>query len=70
MISNENGVNVSARSDGSINVQLVLESVGGGGHFDSAGAYFAGATLEEAETTIIGAIDLYMNNLNSEDNND
>lgn len=70
MISNDNGVNVSARSDGSINVQLVLEAVGGGGHFDSAGAYFAGATLEEAEATVIGAIDLYMSNLDSEENND
>ena len=69
MILSGNNVNVSARSDGSINVQLVLEQVGGGGHFDSAGACFENSTLEEAEMRIMGAVDVYMNNLASEQEN-
>ncbi|MBP3370590.1 MAG: DHH family phosphoesterase [Clostridia bacterium] len=69
MILSGSGVNVSARSDGSINVQLVLEQVGGGGHFDSAGAFFQNTTLNEAEERIKGAIDVYMNNLASEQEN-
>ncbi len=70
MILSGDDVNISARSDGSINVQLVLEQVGGGGHFDSAGACFANTTLETAEERIIEAIDTYMENLTSEENND
>lgn len=69
MILSGSNVNVSARSDGSINVQLVLEQVGGGGHFDSAGACFENATLEEAEALIMGAIDVYMSNIASEQEN-
>ena len=34
----DNAVHISGRSDGSINVQLILEHLGGGGRFDSAGA--------------------------------
>lgn len=59
-------VNVSARSDGSINVQLVLEQVGGGGHFDAAGAAFENCSLEDAENAIISAIDTYLANASNE----
>ncbi len=34
----ENGINLSARSDGSVNVINIAKSIGGGGHFQSAGA--------------------------------
>ncbi len=34
----ENKIHISARSAGRINVQLILERIGGGGHFDVAGA--------------------------------
>ena len=63
-------VNVSARSDGSINVQLILEQVGGGGHFDAAGAAFEECTLEEAELKLTAAIDNYLDNLAAEKNNE
>lgn len=63
-------VNVSARSDGSINVQLILEQVGGGGHFDAAGAAFEECTLEEAEQRLTVAIDNYLDNLAAEKNNE
>ena len=31
-------IHISARSSGSLNVQLILEKIGGGGHYDAAGA--------------------------------
>ena len=55
-------VNVSARSNGKINVQLILEKLGGGGHFDSAGAQFSGTTLYEAAERLKSAIDEYLDN--------
>lgn len=62
-------VHVSARSDGSINVQLILEQVGGGGHFDAAGAAFEDCSLAEAEQTLTDAIDSYLDSLASENGN-
>jgi c-di-AMP phosphodiesterase-like protein len=59
-------VNVSARSNGSINVQLIAEQLGGGGHFDMAGAAIKDSTLEDAEKLLIGAIDTYFNNLETD----
>ncbi len=52
-------VHISARSAGLVNVQQILETIGGGGHFDMAGAALSGNTLEEAETILRGAIDQY-----------
>ena len=54
-------VHISARSDGSINVQLILEKIGGGGHFDVAGAALAESELKEAEQLLLQAIDNYFN---------
>ena len=54
-----NTVNISARSDGSINVQLIVEQLGGGGHFDMAGAAIADTSLKDAETMLTEAIDKY-----------
>ncbi|MBO5415244.1 MAG: DHH family phosphoesterase [Clostridia bacterium] len=50
-------VHISARSNGKINVQLILERIGGGGHFDVAGASVADRSLEEAKALLIEAID-------------
>lgn len=52
-------VHISGRSQGKINVQLILEKLGGGGHFDSAGAQIKNATIEEAEQVLHIAIDEY-----------
>ena len=50
----EKGLCLSARSDGSINVQIVMESIGGGGHLTVAGAQFGkDGTIEEIENKII-----------------
>lgn len=45
-------VKVSARSDGEVNVQFLLEKIGGGGHQASAAALFNGRTLAEVEELI------------------
>lgn len=50
-------VHISARSNGRINVQLILEELKGGGHYDAAGAQLAGVTLKEAVDLLKGAID-------------
>lgn len=38
---------ISGRSSGDINVQIVLEELGGGGHMNMAGAKMSGVTIEE-----------------------
>lgn len=44
---NEKGVSISARSDGSVNVQVMMEELGGGGHQTVAGVQVKGVTAEE-----------------------
>ena len=53
-------IHVSARSVGTINVQLILEQLRGGGHFDAAGAQITGATTDEVVALLKGAIDRYL----------
>ena len=48
---------VSARSIDEINVQLIMERLGGGGHMNTAGAQLTGCTLEDAKQTIQNTID-------------
>ncbi len=48
---------VSARSIDEINVQLVMERLGGGGHMNSAGAQLTDCTLEGAKRTIENTLD-------------
>ncbi len=55
-----NGVNISARSFGRINVQLIMEKIGGGGHLTMAGAQMAGITPEEARKRVEEAIDAFL----------
>ncbi len=52
-------IHISARSDGTVNVQLILEKIGGGGHFDMAGAALADRSVEEAKRLLCEAIDEY-----------
>ena len=55
----EDTVHISARSSGSINVQLILERLGGGGHFDVAGAQLKNSGLDAALKALKDAIDDY-----------
>lgn len=57
---NENGIFISGRSIGSVNAQLVLEQLGGGGNQSVAGARIEGVTCEEAESRLLVAIDNYL----------
>ena len=50
-------IHISARSNGTINVQLILEKLKGGGHFDAAGAQVQGSTMEQATALLTAAID-------------
>ena len=56
----EGGVNLSARSIGSLNVQVLLEQLGGGGNMSAAGAQMAHTTVAEAEARLKEAIDEYL----------
>ena len=59
LVKIENQVHISARSDGTINVQLILERLKGGGHFDVAGAQINGKTMAGAIVMLKDAIDDY-----------
>ena len=50
-------IHISARSNGTINVQLILEKLKGGGHFDAAGAQVRESTMEQATALLTAAID-------------
>ncbi len=59
LVSIENRIHVSARSNGSINVQLILEKIGGGGHFDSAAAAISDSDMKSVLYMLKDAIDSY-----------
>ena len=50
---NDGGIGVGARSKGKVNVQVVMEALGGGGHRTVAGAQLQGMTIEEAKQAIL-----------------
>ena len=51
---------ISGRSIGDINVQVILEKLGGGGHITVAGAQLHELTLEEAKKLVIEKINEYL----------
>ena len=53
------GVSMSARSLGEINVQLILEGLGGGGNSTTAGGYVPNSTVTQVHTRLTAAIDKY-----------
>jgi len=53
-------IGISARSLGDINVQLIMERLGGGGHLTNAAAQLSDITIEEAEQQLRAAIDDYL----------
>ena len=58
----ENTVTISARSRDKINVQIIMQRLGGGGHFDMAGARLTHTTLEAACVQLKTVLDEYMDN--------
>jgi c-di-AMP phosphodiesterase-like protein len=57
LYSTRGGVGISARSRGLVNVQRIMEQIGGGGHFTVAGAQLAGADLQEVRRQLLGLLD-------------
>lgn len=55
----EDKVCISGRSIGDINVQVILEKLGGGGHITLAGAQVEGMSIEEAKQELINRINEY-----------
>ena len=55
-------IQISARSMGEVNVQVILEKLGGGGHLTMAGAQLKDTTLEDAKNQILSAIAEYREN--------
>ena len=55
----EDTIYISARSLGKVNVQIILETFNGGGHFDSAGAQVRNSTLKDVLILLKKTIDEY-----------
>jgi len=61
-------INISARSMGKVNVQLIMEKLGGGGHQTMAACQLECESYEEAASLLKEAIDSYENNSNGGNN--
>ena len=53
-------MNLSARSLGEINVQLIMEKLGGGGNSTTAGGQIPDGTVDAVREQLIAAIDQYL----------
>ncbi|APG70200.1 DHH family phosphoesterase [Lactobacillus delbrueckii subsp. lactis] len=53
-------VGISARSMGHINVQVIMEKMGGGGHLSNAATQIKDITVKEASQRLLAAIDEYL----------
>ena len=58
-----NKICISGRSIGDINVQVILEKLGGGGHITLAGAQVEGMTMEETKQELINRIHEYFSEI-------
>ncbi|MBS4189853.1 DHH family phosphoesterase [Bacillus sp. FJAT-49705] len=56
----EHSVGVSARSLGDINVQVIMESLNGGGHLTNAATQLADLSVDEVEVQLQAAIEEYL----------
>ncbi len=56
-------VEISSRSMGAVNVQLIMERLGGGGHLNMAAAQIKDVDIEDAHRTLLAAIDDYFDTL-------
>jgi c-di-AMP phosphodiesterase-like protein len=56
MFENAGAINISARSFGEINVQVIMESLGGGGHQTMAACQLKGYDMVNARAVLENAI--------------
>jgi c-di-AMP phosphodiesterase-like protein len=61
----ENTVGLSARSTGELNVQVIMEFFGGGGHQNVAGAQVKGDTLENILARVVDVSQDYIKEYDS-----
>ena len=61
------GISISGRSSGDVNVQMIMEKLGGGGHMTVAGAQLQGSSVEEAKEKLKSAIMEYMEDYKKEE---
>ncbi len=59
----DGGIGVSARSQGKLNVQVIMEAVGGGGHRTVAGAQIYNKSMKEARQWVTSVAVSYMTEL-------
>lgn len=59
LVRNKDYVNVSGRSMGQVNVQVIMEYLGGGGHMNMAGAQIRTTDMDEAKSNLYDAIMKY-----------
>ena len=63
MYETKDEVSISGRSMGAVNVQLILEKIGGGGHLTMAGAQIKDVTISQAKEMLFDSINEYYENL-------
>lgn len=68
LYEHEGGISISARSMGEVNVQLIMEELGGGGHLTMAGAQLADLQIEEARQELLKAIDSHFDKEKTKEN--
>lgn len=56
----ENDIYISGRSLGDINIQIILEALGGGGHMNIAGAKISNSTIDEVIVELKKLIEKYL----------
>jgi len=59
LVRNKDYINISGRSLGNVNVQLIMEYLGGGGHLNMAGAQIQTNDMDEAKQKLYDAIEKY-----------
>ncbi|MCR5184865.1 MAG: DHH family phosphoesterase [Bacilli bacterium] len=62
-------IKISCRSDGTINVQLLAEKLGGGGHFSMSAVTLDRATVDSAKQALIGVLNTYLSEATYDDRN-
>ena len=56
LFQNGNEINISARSWGEVNVQIIMEALGGGGHHSMAATQLRDISLEDAKQKLLSVI--------------
>lgn len=64
-----NEVAISARSNGSINIQVIIEKLGGGGHMTAAGLQTKDISQDELYDKLIEALNEYLESVEKDESN-